>query len=170
MTPTIRAAASLPIAMENQAAYASASTTPAGEMHAASGAPTQEKPWTVLVVAHDPQLKQQLVQAIAAMIEVGSVRGAHTLETGLVAIDGGMVDLLLADLDLPEDGGLTLIRHARRRLPGCKVLALASPATAETHLPTAIQTGALGWLQTQNPATQTAADVATQIRQLLATN
>lgn len=151
--------------MENPAAYASASTTPAGDTHAAPGTP---KPWTVLVVAHDPQLKQQLVQALAAMIEVGSVRGANTLETGLVAIDGGLVDLLLADLDLPEDGGLTLMRHARRRLPGCKVLALAAPATAEAHLPAAVQNGALGWLKTQEPAAQNTAGVAAQIRELLA--
>ncbi|QBK05651.1 response regulator [Hylemonella gracilis] len=126
------------------------------------------KPLCALVVAHDPALKQQLVQALAAMLEVGSVRGAHTLETGLVAIDGGMVDLLVVDLDLPEEGGHTLIRHARRRLTGCRVLALATPSTAEARMPAAVQTGALGWLRVPASPERAGAEVAAQIRQLLA--
>lgn len=126
------------------------------------------KPLSALVVAHDPELKQQLVQALAAMVEVGSVRGAQTLETGLVAIDGGLVDLLVADLDLPDEGGHTLIRHARRRLAGCRVLALATPSTAETRMPAAVQTGALGWLRVPTSPERAGVEVATQIRQLLA--
>lgn len=126
------------------------------------------KSMSALVVAHDPALKQQLVQALAAMVEVGAVRGAHTLETGLVAIDGRMVDLLVADLDLPEDGGPTLIRHARRRLAACKVLALARPSTAETRLPTALHLGALGWLRVDEAPPTSGAEIAARIRQFLA--
>lgn len=126
------------------------------------------KPLRALVVAHDPALKQQLVQALAAMAEVGSVRGAQTLETGLVAIDGGLVDLLVADLDLPEEGGHTLIRHARRRIAGCRVLALASPSTAEARMPAAVQTGALGWLRVPTSPDRAGEEVAAQIRQWLA--
>jgi len=155
--------------MENPAAFDSALDTHLEAARTASDTDARGKAWSVLVVAHDPRLKQQLVQALAAMIEVGSVRGAHALETGLVAIDGGLVDLLLADLDLPDNGGLTLMRHAQRRLPACKVLALAAPPTAQAHMPAAEQLGALGWLQTQDlAAPQALAGVPARIRQLLA--
>lgn len=138
------------------------------EAHAAPDLAGARKPLSALVVAHDPQLRQQLVQALAAMVEVGSVRGTQTLETGLVAIDGGLVDLLVADLDLPEEGGHILIRHARRRLTACKVLALATPSTAEARMPAAVQTGALGWLRVPDSPERAGAEVAAQIRQWLA--
>ncbi|EYC52841.1 hypothetical protein AZ34_08835 [Hylemonella gracilis str. Niagara R] len=149
--------------MENSTT-ASPAQTPA-----ATGLAGARKPLSALVVAHDPALKQQLVQTLAAMVEIGSVRGAQTLETGLVAIDGGMVDLLVADLDLPDEGGHILIRHARRRLASCKVLALATPSTAEARMPAAVQTGALGWLRVPESPERAGAEVAAQIRQLLAT-
>lgn len=153
--------------MENSAF--AAPLPPQPEQAAATpGLAGANKPSSALVVAHDPALKQQLVQALAAMAEVGSVRGAHTLETGLVAIDGGMVDLLVADLDLPDEGGHILIRHARRRLAGCKVLALAEPSTAEARLPAAMQLGALGWLRMSAAHERTGSEVAARIRQLLA--
>ncbi|MFO6419554.1 hypothetical protein ACLBKS_05070 [Hylemonella sp. W303a] len=128
----------------------------------------ERKPLSALVVVHDPALKQRLVQVLAAMTEVGAVRGAHTLEPGLVAIDGGMVDLLLADLDLPEEGGPILIRHARRRLASCKVLALATPATAETRMPAALNLGALGWLRMDAAQQMSSAEITGRIRQFLA--
>ena len=87
---------------------------------------------TAFIVASTPERSQQLVQALAGMREVGSVRGAHTLEPGLVAIDGGHVDVLLTDHDLPGDDGATLARHAQSRLPDCKVLTLDGGASGET--------------------------------------
>lgn len=102
-----------------------------------------------------------MIAATPDMVLAGS---SDTLAGGLALLDRGPFDILLVDLGLPDGSGLTLIREAVKRWPGCCDVMVISVFADEHHVLAAIEAGATGYLlKDASPI-----DVVQQIRELRA--
>ena len=85
---------------------------------------------TVLLV-EDEELNRVLVRAILARATDDVVRGidlveAASLESARSALDGGPVDVVLLDVNLPDGNGLTLATDLAERTVRPRVIALTA--------------------------------------------
>lgn len=91
---------------------------PSGEAEAA-------RPPAILVVNHDEDLRHVLEETLKHRRYAAA--GAEEGVEALAIIATRPIDLVLLDLDLPGQHGLTVLREIRQRHPGLPVIALASP-------------------------------------------
>jgi CheY-like chemotaxis protein len=105
---------------------------PGGEIEEAGrsggpGAPVPPGGFTVLVVDDEPDMRESIARILRraqyTCVAVPTVREALTV------LDHTPMDLILTDLRMPGADGLTLVREARRRVPGTPVVIVTAYAT-----------------------------------------
>lgn len=82
---------------------------------------------------------QRLLAGVAAVVE------AATGEEGLAALARERPDLAILDLNLPDLGGLELVRRFRREAPGTPILVLSMHAD-RLYATYALEAGAMGYV------------------------
>ena len=81
---------------------------------------------SIIIVDDHPVVLEGLSAGLAQYPHIHVVDTAPGLEQGKRLVDGGGFDLLVTDLYLSEvRSGLELMRYARKRMPGCKVMVLS---------------------------------------------
>lgn len=103
--------------------------------------------WQVLIVEDDPITREffaRSVSACATLALVGAVASVHEAFAVLDA-QGGVVDVLLTDLGLPDGSGLEVIRHALVCNATIEPLVVSMFGDDENVL-AAIEAGALGYI------------------------
>jgi len=105
-------------------------------------------PRLALIVEDCPQFTQLVAQALAG---VGPHWQARCVATGGEALDflarnDTGIDLMLADLGLPDMSGTEVIRAARARYPEAPIMVISTLASNSAVL-SAIQAGARGYLR-----------------------
>ena len=98
----------------------------------------------LLIVDDHPMMREALLTALEDEPDLHVVAEAAD---GLEALDFAAEyhpDVILMDLLLPHMGGLETISHLQKKQPGIKVMVISS-LEDETHILTAVQSGALGY-------------------------
>jgi DNA-binding NarL/FixJ family response regulator len=98
----------------------------------------------VAIVEDDAILREDLVRVVTHADGLEIAGAAETLAAGL-ALMAGAPDVLLIDLALPDGNGVDLIREARARLPGIKIIVVSIFGDARSVV-RAIEAGADGYL------------------------
>ena len=97
---------------------------------------------TVLVVDDEPLIRWAVREGLESegygVLEAGSAREALGSIEG-----GGVVDVALLDLKLPDSDDLSLLRRLRVAVPGCRVIMMTAHGSPEI-LAEAIRAGAYG--------------------------
>jgi len=119
-------------------------------------------PFTALVVDDDPSIRQSLRLCIES--ENGRVHQAGTASGCLDALDRSRFDVILLDLWLGSDSGLTVLPEILRRQPGSGVIVVTAYATYESAVE-AMRLGAVDYL----PKPFTPEQVRTSIRRVVTT-
>jgi len=103
--------------------------------------------WRVLIVEDDPQMREFFAASVARAPELVLVASVGTVAQARAVLDdpGGIVDVLLTDLGLPDGSGLEVIRHARCKHPECEPLVISMFGDEENVL-ASIEAGALGYI------------------------
>ena len=103
--------------------------------------------WQVLIVEDDPHMRAFFAASVRGcaqlelLADVGTLADArHWLENPAYRID-----VLLADLGLPDGSGLDAIRFARAQHPECEALVISMFGDEENVL-ASIEAGALGYI------------------------
>lgn len=79
--------------------------------------------YSILVVEDDPQFRRYLAEVLE---DAGfNVRLAECGNTALTALNEGTVDLVLTDLVMPGQDGVSLIAALRRRDPDMRIIAMS---------------------------------------------
>ncbi len=117
---------------------------------------------SVLIVEDKPEFLEQFVQIVSAAPDMHVAGTAMSVAGGMALLQGDPVDVLLADLGLPDGSGLTLIQETTRRWRDrCDVMVVSMFADEE-HVLSAIEAGATGYLLKDSSSTA----IAEQIREL----
>jgi len=100
---------------------------------------------TVLVV-DDSSTMRRMVAFTLESSGFQVVEGANGVE-GLEALDNNKVDLIVADVNMPEMDGITFVRQARAR-SDCRALPILTPTTENmtSKVMAGREAGATGWL------------------------
>jgi DNA-binding NarL/FixJ family response regulator len=98
----------------------------------------------VAIVEDDAILREDLVRVVTHADGLEIAGAAETLAAGR-ALMAGAPDVLLIDLALPDGNGVDLIREARARLPGIKIIVVSIFGDARSVV-RAIEAGADGYL------------------------
>lgn len=94
--------------------------------------------YTVLVVDDEAEVVETLKRNLRS--EPFVVVGTTSPKEALVLVEGGTVDLVIADIDMPEMDGLTLIARIQRSHPDVIRILLTGDASLESAM-TAINEG-----------------------------
>ncbi|MFN0183739.1 MAG: response regulator [Aquabacterium sp.] len=100
---------------------------------------------SVLVLDDHPQVGHWLAQAAAQAFPGVAVRRAASLREAMAALDEGLPDLALVDLDLPDGSGITLIEQLARS-PQRPLSVVTTVFADDQHLFPALRAGAAGYL------------------------
>lgn len=109
----------------------------------AAQAPTL--PATVLVVEDDAVTRRSLCMAIESEPALQIKGTCDSVQSALLALGEGPVDLLLTDLGLPDGSGLEVIRACAQRYPNCDIMVL-TVSSAEDQVLACIEAGAAGYV------------------------
>lgn len=103
--------------------------------------------WRVLVVEDDPHMREFFAASVSRCPELLLVASLGTVAAAKAWLDddGNTVDVLLADLGLPDGSGLEVIRHAIALHPRCEPLVISMFGDEENVL-ASIEAGALGYI------------------------
>jgi len=112
-------------------------------------APAAAHPVRLLIVDDSPLIRAGLRAVLEEHDEVTIVGEAGTAAAGLAAVLQHKPDVVLLDLRLPDQPGLSACRDILARRPGTRVLILTS-ATDERNVHEAIAVGAHGYLLKEN--------------------
>lgn len=104
-------------------------------------------PWRVLIVEDDSQTREFFAASVMRSDELALAASVGTVAEARDWLDdpAHRVDVLLADLGLPDGSGLEVIRHARRLHPECEPLVI-SMFGDEDNVLASIEAGALGYI------------------------
>ncbi len=102
-----------------------------------------DAPWSVLVVDDDAGIRQSLRLCLEA--DNARVLGVGTAGAALDVLDRSRFDLVLLDLWLGPDSGLTILPELLRRQPGISVIVITAFASFETAVE-AMKLGAVDYL------------------------
>jgi DNA-binding NarL/FixJ family response regulator len=100
---------------------------------------------TVLVVEDDRRFRENFARAFAGSGDFRLVAAVANVAAAMAALRESPVDLLLADLGLPDGSGIEVIREAVSRSPACAAL-VVTVFGDEEHVVSAIEAGASGYL------------------------
>jgi DNA-binding NarL/FixJ family response regulator len=114
-----------------------------------NAAPINRPPVRVLLVDDSPLIRLGLRAALEDCREIAIVGEAATAAEGLVAVDQFKPDVVLLDLRLPDQSGVTACREIVRRGQTTRVIVLTS-STDERNVHEAIAAGAQGYLLKEN--------------------
>lgn len=103
--------------------------------------------WRVLVVEDDAHMREFFAASVARCSDLLLVGSVGTVAHAKAWLDdnGNTVDVLLADLGLPDGSGLEVIQHALRLHPLCEPLVISIFGDEENVL-ASIEAGALGYI------------------------
>jgi DNA-binding NarL/FixJ family response regulator len=103
--------------------------------------------WRVLVVEDDAHMREFFSASVARCSELLLVGSVGTVAAAKAWLDDDThtVDVLLADLGLPDGSGLEVIQHAIRLHPRCEPLVISIFGDEENVL-SSIEAGALGYI------------------------
>ncbi len=104
------------------------------------------RPVTILVVDDDPLLLRMteiVLDGLGYRVLLAS-SGRHALDR--VEQEQGSLDLMVLDLRMPDMDGMTVLREARKRHPGLRVL-LVTGYASDNVLQTLQEVGAVGVLE-----------------------
>jgi DNA-binding NarL/FixJ family response regulator len=103
--------------------------------------------WRVLIVEDDPQMQAFFAASVGRSPELMLVASVATVAEAKAVFNDAKpsVDVLLADLGLPDGSGLDVIRHARQRNPACEALVI-SMFGDEDNVLASIEAGASGYI------------------------
>ncbi|MBF5056206.1 response regulator [Alcanivorax sp. 521-1] len=99
----------------------------------------------IVLLEDDAPLRERFAGILDAWSGGELVAACATLEQALTALDQHPVDLLMADLNLPDGHGIEAIRRLRQRHPDADAMVISVLADDETVL-AAIEAGAVGYL------------------------
>jgi len=99
---------------------------------------------TVLVVADNTDTQAVILEHAKA--KGHSVISASTPALGLSTFDMTQPDIVVTDLFLPEQDGITLVKQIRERRPTCPVVLLTDPGQGESTM-AGLRAGALDYVQ-----------------------
>ncbi len=97
--------------------------TPAGKPANATPAPATSSKPRIMLVDDDAEVLEALSEVLTSCDYIVSTF-ANAVAARSYLHNGELADLLITDLSMPDIDGLTLIREARRRLPGLPALLL----------------------------------------------
>jgi len=97
----------------------------------------------LLIVEDEVTLCESLVRVLRR--EGHQVRGVHSAEDALEAMESSSFDLMITDIILPEMGGLELLRRARRQSPDMVTIVMTAYASTETAVE-ALRAGAFDYI------------------------
>ena len=100
---------------------------------------------SVLLVDDHPVVRQGIARVIAAEIPDLRIDDASDGAAALERLRSAPFQLVLLDLTLPGDSGLTLLRRIRREFPFTPVL-VVSMHPVDQFAPRALQAGAVGYV------------------------
>jgi len=103
--------------------------------------------WNVLIVEDDPQMRAFFAASVRASAQLRLLAEVGTVAEACAWLRDRKqpVDVLLADLGLPDGSGLEVIRHAKLHQPGCEALVI-SMFGDEDNVLASIEAGALGYI------------------------
>jgi two-component system response regulator DevR len=107
------------------------------------------RPVRLLMIDDSPLIRAGLRAVLEGYPEVAIVGEAGTAAEGLTVAGQCRPEVILLDLRLPDQPGLTVCREIRRRWPEVRVLILTSAAD-ERHVQEAVSLGAHGYLLKEN--------------------
>jgi response regulator RpfG family c-di-GMP phosphodiesterase len=87
---------------------------------------------TVLAVDDEPEIVESLARALRG--ESYGFIGTTSPERARELLDGGRIDLLIADIDMPGINGLELVAHVRRTRPAVVRILLTGDASLESAM------------------------------------
>jgi two-component system invasion response regulator UvrY len=99
----------------------------------------------VLLVDDHPVVRQGLARILSAEMPDVRVDEAVDGPTALERLAGGTYDLIMLDLTLPGESGVSLLRRIRREYPASPVL-IVSMHPPEQFAQRALQAGAVGYI------------------------
>jgi NtrC-family two-component system response regulator AlgB len=99
--------------------------------------------WSALIVDDDPGVRQSIRLCLEA--DDARVLGVGTTAGALEALERGRFDVVLLDLWLKSESGLTLLPEILRRQPGISVIVITAFASFETAVE-AMKAGAVDYL------------------------
>jgi DNA-binding NarL/FixJ family response regulator len=119
----------------------------------------------VLVVEDDPEMRRFFAASVSQCKDLTLLASVGTVAEALawIDVDAHAIDVLLADLGLPDGSGLEVIRHAVARNPRCEPLVI-SMFGDESNVLASIEAGALGYIHKDS----TPEDIAQTILELRA--
>jgi DNA-binding NarL/FixJ family response regulator len=103
--------------------------------------------WKVLIVEDDPRMREFFASSVHACTELELLAAVGTVAEACSWLDDSAqkVDVLLADLGLPDGSGLEVIQHAKLRHSECEALVI-SMFGDEDNVLASIEAGALGYI------------------------
>ncbi len=107
--------------------------------------PTETVLIRVALVEDDEEFQRTLQASVLATGDMEMCGIAMTAAQGLGLLEQPSADVLVVDLGLPDGSGIDVIRHARRRWPGCHAL-VSTTFGDERHVMGALEAGACGYL------------------------
>lgn len=120
-------------------------------------------PIRVLLVDDSPILRLGLRSALEEHADIQVVAEAGTAAAGRELLLRLKPDVVMLDLNLPDQSGLLACRDFLRERPGTAVLILTS-SSSERHMHDAIEAGARGYLLKENEGAALAAALRTVAR------
>lgn len=120
--------------------------------------------WRVLIVEDDPQTRDFFAASVAgsAQLALAGSLGSVAEARAWLATPANAVDVLLADLGLPDGSGLDVIRYARQLHPNCEPLVI-SMFGDEDNVLASIEAGALGYIH-KDSTPENVADAVVQMK------
>lgn len=112
----------------------------------------------VAVVEDDVVFLSDLVSAIKAAPDMRLASTASTVEEARRILEGPEVDVLVADLGLPDGSGIEIIRAAHQAWPRCAIM-VATAFADELHVIQSIEAGASGYLLKDSSSSKLAEDI-----------
>lgn len=99
----------------------------------------------IVIVEDDAAFRARFAQILSRDCGHRVLAVASTVAEGIAAVGAHRVDLLVADLGLPDGDGIEVIRAAMQRQPDCAVM-VVTVFGDEEHVVSAIEAGASGYL------------------------
>lgn len=99
----------------------------------------------IIVVEDDPKFRDAFVRVVEAAPDMRLLGAAANGAQARALLARHEPDVLLVDLDLPDENGLGIIRHAVRQRPDCDIMVITVFGD-ERHVIESIEAGASGYL------------------------
>jgi sigma-B regulation protein RsbU (phosphoserine phosphatase) len=104
----------------------------------------EERPANILIVDDDPDLRELLAHALRG-VEPGRIEEAGSASEARALITRRAFDVVITDLSMPDEGGLSLMQWSHEHCPGPSWIVLTGYGTFDTAVK-ALQLGAFDFL------------------------